>query len=495
MDPEEVRSKVAALESVLVDPAFEREVDMVLSCPDTDTYRAAAHNGSVTFRRVARDGRYRYQVIDTSGVDPLADRSTDRFDDHHTERAAAFPSRAENSYPHAFDSIAQFFDAPHAPEAVAMHSAGHHFDTHLGQHGSLGVIQARGPFIASGAGVRHLGLLDRSTRTVHIAPTVAALLGIDPHPDGVGPTGARRPDALLRRQDGDPEAPILTGDRAEHVVVFLLDGCNANLLLDVMEAGEAPNIAELARRGTHYRHGLMASLPTATLANHTTALTGAHPGHSGVLHNRWFDRATRHAPNLLELDQMVRAMCHLSPEVETLFQAVERSRPGAFTTATFEFCDTGATFSSFGLLREGRPAELPDGPVTHLDPASSDAYRFMSRVDQMSVSHTIAAWDRVEGNPLPTLSWCSLALTDEAGHESGPHGEAARASVRDSDARVGEVLEAVDRAGATDRTAFLVIADHGMEQNDPTNDGLWTTALGEAGVDHLDLDGFLYLDR
>ena len=39
-------------------------------------------------------------------------------------------------------------------------------------------------------------------------------------------------------------------------------------------------------------HGAMASLPSVTLANHTTILTGAHPGHHGVLHNAWFDRST-----------------------------------------------------------------------------------------------------------------------------------------------------------------------------------------------------------
>ncbi len=45
----------------------------------------------------------------------------------------------------------------------------------------------------------------------------------------------------------------------------------------------------------------MASLPTATLANHTTAITGAHPGHSGVLHNAWVDRAPRVHVDLLDL--------------------------------------------------------------------------------------------------------------------------------------------------------------------------------------------------
>ena len=43
--------------------------------------------------------------------------------------------------------------------------------------------------------------------------------------------------------------------------------------------------------GTAYRHGAMAGLPTVTLANHTSILTGAMPGHHGILHNAWYDRS------------------------------------------------------------------------------------------------------------------------------------------------------------------------------------------------------------
>jgi predicted AlkP superfamily pyrophosphatase or phosphodiesterase len=123
----------------------------------------------------------------------------------------------------------------------------------------------------------------------------------------------------------------------------------------------------------------------------------------------------------------------------------------------------------------------------------SGNYRFMSTVDHLSAEHTIAAWRQEGGAPLPTLSWCALAITDEAGHESGPHGELARAAVRDSDARVGEVLAAVEAAGVLDRTAVLVIADHGMEQTDPENTTTWTGALAETGIEHLDVEGFLYV--
>ena len=85
-------------------------------------------------------------------------------------------------------------------------------------------------------------------------------------------------------------------------------------------------------------------------------------------------------------------------------------------------------------------------------------------------------------------------MTDEAGHHSGPHGEGARAAVRDSDARIGDVLEAVERAGVFDDSAFLVIADHGMEQADPDLDRTWDSELASLGVPYSEVGGgFIYL--
>ncbi len=217
-----------------------------------------------------------------------------------------------------------------------------------------------------------------------------------------------------------------------------------------------------------------------------------------ALHNTWHDRVSGRTPDLLSLDQMFTAMEHLYPSVETIHEAIHRCRPDAFTSATFEFCDRGADHSSFASIRGGRRPEFPSrGEIHHLDAAAGEEsalYTWMSSVDHLSTGETLDIWRQVEGNPLPTLSWLGLAVTDEAGHVGGPHSELARAAVRDSDARVGEVIEAIDAAGALERTAFLVIADHGMEQNDPTNDRRWTEAVDGSGVACLQVaDNFIYL--
>lgn len=484
------RRAVGDIEAVLLDGHFERQIDMVISSPAPNRYRVAAPGGSSEFARSSRTDIERndngagsqvdrpvYAADSVVGVDPLADTATDRFVGLTDELAHPFPTRDINAYPHAQDQIAQFFDSPHAPDLVVQHTPGHHFDSNLGEHGSLGIVAARAPFIASGAGVPRQGTVAQSARMVDIAPTVLSLLGGTAHPAGIGPLGTPRPEGLLARQDGDVLAHIVDPGEAHHVVVVLLDGCNSNALYHAISTGLAPAIASLADAGTTLLHGLMASLPTATLANHTTASTGAHPGHSGVLHNMWLDRRRKVTPDLLAMDQMFDAMAHLHPDIETVHQALHRSRPEAFTAAIFEFCDTGADFSSFAGFRGGRPPALPD-PAGLADASSefigaSAAYSFMSSVDECATRQAIGLWERAEGNPLPDFTFLSLALTDEAGHESGPHSEMARAAIADCDRRIARLADAVDRSGARRNTAFVILADHGMEANDPTNNRPW----------------------
>ena len=105
--------------------------------------------------------------------DPLADQSTDKFAPLADERAHAYPHRTDNAYPYAFDTIAQLFDHPAAPDLCVIHSAAHNWEDqggHRGEHGSLGVVQARAPFVIAGKGVRNDGLVAASGRLVDVAP-------------------------------------------------------------------------------------------------------------------------------------------------------------------------------------------------------------------------------------------------------------------------------------------------------------------------------------
>jgi phosphonoacetate hydrolase len=478
---------------ILTDAALDPIVDMVLLARD-GAYEARSHQGSVRFRR-HDDGAF--EVLAVDGRDPLADQATDRRTTLAEEVAHRSPPRAENSYPFAFDQVAQLFDHPAAPDLCVIHSAAHNWEDqggHRGEHGSLGLVQARAPFVLAGKGVRSDGVVPRAARLVDVAPTVLALLGVPAAADGrqlAGQDGAVRHDVL-----------DLTDGEAAHVVVFLFDGTNPNVLYDMAARGEAPNVARLVERGTAFGHGAMAGLPTITLANHTSILTGRLPGHHGILHNAWFDRRTGEQVITNSSATWPFAMNHAFAGVESIHTAVHRHEPEAFTASVNEPCDIDADFSTFGFFRRGEVPPLPKSPdglpnTTERFVRPSKDYSWSTIVDHMGVDQAVGIWNgsyRDESYPVPRFMFANFTLTDAAMHEGGPYSEIAAASIRDSDARMGEIIEAVERAGVLDDTAFVLVADHGMEETDPAVRGDWGVALTDAGLTFRDEGyGFLYL--
>jgi predicted AlkP superfamily pyrophosphatase or phosphodiesterase len=97
--------------------------------------------------------------------------------------------------------------------------------------------------------------------------------------------------------------------------------------------------------------------------------------------------------------------------------------------------------------------------------------------------------------PAPRFCWVSFQLTDCGMHAGGPRSDIAEAAIADTDGRIGEILDAIEHAGAMADTAFVLLADHGMEETDPGVRGDWDAALAEAGVAFRDEGhGFVYLD-
>ncbi len=489
---ERVESAEVAIE-LLTDAGLEPIVDMVLLARD-GAYEARSHDGMVRFRRA--DGGY--EVVASEGSDPLSDQSTHRFAPIEEERAARNPHRSENAYPHAFDHVAQLFDHPAAPDLCVLHSADHNWEDqggHRGEHGSLGIVQARAPFVLSGRGVRSDGLVPRSARLVDVAPTVLELLGVPRRADGTHLAGQ---DGEVREDVLDPAA-----GPAKHIVLFLFDGTNPNVLYDMAARGEAPHTARLLASGTGFAHGAIAGLPTVTLANHTSIVTGRLPGHHGILHNAWFDRRSGAQVITNSSATWPTAMQHVTDGVESIHSALHRHDPDAFTASINEPCDLGADYSTFGRIRAGDVPPLPDPEglphSTERFVRPSKDYRWSSLIDHLGVEQATGIFDgdlHGDSYPLPRFVFANFTLTDAAMHEGGPHSEIAAASVRDSDARMGEIIAAVERAGVVEDTAFVLVADHGMEESDPAVTGDWGVALRDAGLTFRDEGyGFLYLDE
>jgi phosphonoacetate hydrolase len=127
---------------------------------------------------------------------------------------------------------------------------------------------------------------------------------------------------------------------------------------------------------------------------------------------------------------------------------------------------------------------------------ASQAYKWGSTVDASAVAQATALLrGGFAGTDCrnPTFFWVNTSLTDAASHEAGPHSEMARAAVGDTDARVGEILAVARENLDFSKTTVFVLADHGMEMNDPDITGDWGDALRDAGLNFRDeASGFLY---
>jgi phosphonoacetate hydrolase len=488
---------------VLISPALEAIVEMALLRVERDCFEAWSHDGSVRFSRERDSGGWAFRVEGIEGHDPLANRAPDCFPTLAAERAGLRPHRLANSYPFAYLQVSQLFDHPAAPDICVVHTAAHHWGErggHIGEHGSMDVVQARSPLVFAGPGIRSLGQLEDACLLIDVAPTVLCLLGCAPG-RGVARDGSVRDGLLLARQDGRVLTELLDGSgRPDHVVGILLDGCNSNVLLDLVAAGAAPNIGRLMAGGATFRCGAVSCLPTVTLPNHTSILSGCFPGHHGLLHNAWYDRSRREQVVTNSPSEWPTSMRWLKPGIETIHTALLRHRPGALTISVNEPCDVGASYSTFDVIRRKEPFEAPAGAsyatdrFVSLDPD----YRWSTVVDDAAVAQFEGIWSgeyRGRRWGVPDFSWVNFTLTDSAFHAGGPYSEIAAASVADSDRRIGALLAAVERRGAYGRTAFFVVADHGMEETDPEVRGDWAPALAAAGVAFRDEGfGFLYLE-
>ena len=481
-----------AFVQALVDPALAAIVDLVLWVqPDgaaNPVVHAANHLGRVRLRPGGR-----HEVL--SGVDPVADEDPMAFLPYEREIARAGPRvSTDNAYPYAAERVLSFFaDSHRSPDLAVVHTPRHYFPDehgHVGEHGSLDVIQSRAPLILSGAGARVRGVVDEHARLVDVGPTLARLAGV-PESDLVDRDG--------RPLDGRPLTAYLDGREPRAVVGILWDGAHCGDLLHLAERGELPGVARLVERGTALRGGAVAEFPSITLTNHTSILTGVGPGRHGVLGNVFYDRSTGETVVPNDESTWHRSAEWLEPGVRTVFEMVADHVPAGDaprTASIDEAIDRGADRSTMQLIREsGQPSGA--GALGDLlpDPAASafledrahladDYFAWGVQVDDIGLQQVLDLW----GDPAsaPRLTWWANVVTDAGHHGGGPRSDIARASLRQSDARLRVFLDHLERHGVLDEVAVVLTADHGFEGSDPKVTGSWRPALEALRVPYRD---------
>lgn len=251
---------------------------------------------------------------------------------------------------------------------------------------------------------------------------------------------------------------------AEHVILVSIDGWAHHYFDD--PKCHMPTVKALAAKGV--RAKLMeCSFPTVTWTNHTTLVTGVHPGRHGVLANAYFDREQRKKIPLIpdpifNKDEIVKT--------PTIYDAAKAS--GLKTAAVIWPASRGAKtldwtvpdvfeqelfekYSTPSLLEEARAAGIPFEKQMEWCKLGNAGKA------QRDYMYTLLATHIIKKHK-PNFLAIHLVSLDSFEHAHGRQAPEAYWAANDSDNRVADLIRATEEAGIRDKTAFVITTDHGF---------------------------------
>jgi hypothetical protein len=246
---------------------------------------------------------------------------------------------------------------------------------------------------------------------------------------------------------------------ADRVIFFLLDGARIDVMRDLLERGDLPNVARYLG-GDAPLAAATSVFPSVTGVAYVPFVTGRFPGPANIPGIRWFDRE-RYARKLLsvsrfrdynglgsylmdrDLSRHAKTLFELAPPASNIFSGISRGTGMRKNAAYFKRIPYVYYFFRTGdwdpIDREGRSYLL----------------RAARRQSERFTFHT-------------TLS------VDEYSHKLGPFAPRVLDSYRKFDSVVGELAQALAQTGQLERTMLVLSADHGHTEVHS----------------HMDLEGF-----
>jgi len=231
--------------------------------------------------------------------------------------------------------------------------------------------------------------------------------------------------------------PLRTSQGA---VVFVVDGVNATIFREMLDAGELPAIRKYFVDRGLYCPAAVANTPSVTLANLTSIVTGAFPGHHGVVGINWFDR-----------NQLIWR------NYETIAQKDTLDGDYIFPTIYEQFPDR-TTFSIFLQPHRGA-TKFVENWTSAGPPFFFGWFEFVDRLTLFRLN-IVAEVARVR-NEWPAITFLYLLAPDFRAYGDGTSSDAYRTALKHTDYQIGRVLGDLERARLLDKLLIAFVSDHG----------------------------------
>jgi len=245
-----------------------------------------------------------------------------------------------------------------------------------------------------------------------------------------------------------------------HVILVSIDGLPPAAYLDPDKYGlKVPTLREMARSGA-VSDGAQSVFPTLTYPAHTSIATGANPGTHGIVTNetldpeerndrgwRWYAQDIR-VPTLWDAARARGLRTALVGWPVTVGARAKSLVPEYWRAGTAEDVKLLKVLATPGLL-DKVAARSPGFWEGYTPPGIKDA-RYAD------IATYLIETER------PHLLMLHIFEVDHWQHRKGPFSPEAKAAIENADAQLARLIAAAKKAGIWQRTALVVVSDHGV---------------------------------
>jgi predicted AlkP superfamily pyrophosphatase or phosphodiesterase len=248
---------------------------------------------------------------------------------------------------------------------------------------------------------------------------------------------------------------------SKYVILISVDGFRPEFYQD--PAWATPNLQQMAAQGV-YAQGVRSVFPSVTYPSHTTILTGALPARHGIYYNSPFEKEGQTGKwyweeSLIQTETLWDAAKKAGLKTASLHWPVSLGAP-----VDYNIPEVWATGKDVERTLPMRQQATPKGLMEELEQKATGTLSAQDlNSDFLVLDQNLARMaSYLIQTYKPNLTTIHLLCVDHFAHEEGRQGPKVSKAVASADMAIGQIVEAVKRAGIKDSTAIIVTGDHGF---------------------------------